>query len=224
MRILLMLPLLLLPLTARAERLTVVELFTSQGCSSCPPADAVLAELSRSDPAILPLGLHITYWDRLGWKDPYSLPAATERQREASNRLRLDYVYTPQMVVDGRLQAVGSDRSAVRRLIAQARAEAGPAVPLTLAADPGGLRLSAGPGAGRGTLLVVGFDAQHVTPVKAGENGGRTLTQVNVVRALSPVGAWTGKATEIVVPRPAGERAAVLLQGEDGRILAAAAL
>ena len=224
MRTPLLLLLVLLPLSARAERLTVVELFTSQGCSSCPPADAVLAELARTDPGLLPLGMHITYWDRLGWKDPFSLPAATERQREASSRLRLDYVYTPQMVVDGTLQAVGSDRSAVRQIIAKARAGRGPGVALSIVADAAGLRVTAGEGAGRGKLLLVGFDAQHSTPVKAGENGGRTLAEVNVVRALTPVGAWSGQRVDMVVPRPAGERAAVLLQAEDGRILGAAAL
>lgn len=223
MRILLAL-LIMLPLAARAERLTVIELFTSQGCSSCPPADAVLAELARTDPGLLALGLHITYWDRLGWKDPYALQAATQRQREVSARLEMDHVYTPQMVVDGRLQAVGSDRAAVRRLIAKARAERPAPVALDLVADPAGLRIAAGAGAGSGTLIVVGFDPQHMTAVRSGENGGRTLTHTNVVRALAPAGAWSGQALALTVARPPGERTAVLLQADDGRILSAAVL
>ena len=222
------LPLLLilqtLPQQARAERLTVVELFTSQGCSSCPPADAILAELASNDPALLPLGMHITYWDRLGWKDPYSLPAATQRQRDASARLALDYIYTPQLVVNGRHQAVGSDRAAVHQAIARARSDAGPTIDLMITPDPGGVRIKAGAGPGQGTLILVGFDRQHLTPVRAGENNGRTLTEVNVVRALAPGGPWTGKPMELVLPRPPGDRVAALLQGSDGQILAATTL
>jgi hypothetical protein len=223
MRILILIPLFCAMVAApvRAERLTVVELFTSQGCSSCPPADALLADLARTDPTLLPLGLHVTYWDRLGWKDPYSLPAATRRQRDFSAQMRLDTVYTPQIVVDGRHEAVGLDRDAVRRAIAAARAEPAAAT-LSLVAGPDGLRMRAGPGSEAGTLVLVGFDRQHATAVRAGENGGRTLTEVNVVRSLAPVGSWSGEAIDLVLPRPSGERAAVLLQAPDGRILAAA--
>ena len=219
------LPLLLLLLTtpALAERLVVVELFTSQGCSSCPPADAALAELAK-DASILPLGLHVTYWDRLGWKDPYSLPAATERQRAASARLGLDTVYTPQMLIDGRFDAVGSDRRAVAAALAAARADRGTEVPLSIAPEGGGVRVRLGAGAGQGTVLLVGFDARHTTPVRAGENGGRTLTEVNVVRAIAPVATWAGQAAELSAARPAGERVAVLLQSKDGRMLATAVL
>ena len=219
MRILIAL-LLLVPLSARgAERLTVVELFTSQGCSSCPPADALLAELAAGDPGVLPLGMHVTYWDRLGWKDPFSLPAATERQHAASARAGLDHVYTPQVVVDGVRQGVGSDAREVRRLIAAARSERREGVAVNVLATDAGVVVTAGAGAGRGTLLVVGFDARHVTAVGRGENGGRTLTEVNVVRAIVPAGAWSGGAVSFAVPRPAGEKVAVLLQAADGRIL-----
>ncbi len=220
--------LLLLPLAARAEapaRPTVVELFTSQGCSSCPPADALLTRLQQADPDVLPLDLHVTYWDRLGWKDPFSFADVTARQRRYSARFGQDSVYTPQLVVDGRYQAIGSDVDAVHQAIMRARAAAA-AVPLSLVQEPAGLRVraGAGPGAARGTLLLVGFDRAHTTPVRGGENGGRTLTEVNVVRALAPAGAWSGQAVDLVAPRPEGERVAVLLQGEDGRILGAATL
>ncbi len=205
-------------------RLTVVELFTSQGCSSCPPADALLAELATADSSLLPLGLHVTYWDRLGWKDPYSFAGATERQRAFSSRLKLETVYTPQVVVDGRLEVVGSDRAAVRRAIGAVRAAPRAGVALALSAAPGGVTVHAGAGEGRGMLLLVGFDRQHTTPVRAGENGGRTLTEVNVVRAIAPAGTWDGAALDLVAPRPLGERTALLLQAEDGRILGAVAL
>ena len=222
------LPALLFTLAAAAPAqaagpLLVVELFTSQGCSSCPPADALLSELARSDATLLPLGLHVTYWDRLGWKDPYSLPAATERQRRYGMQLGLSNVYTPQMVIGGLREAVGSDRSAVRTALVKARQDAA-SVPLTLAADAAGLRVQAGPGTGAATLYLVGFDPAHTTPVRAGENGGRTLTEVNVVRSFAPVGTWHGTPVSTTLPRPPGERAAVLLQADDGRILGAAAL
>lgn len=212
---------------AHAASPVVVELFTSQSCSSCPPADALLAELSRTRTDILALDFHVTYWDRLGWRDPFSLPAATERQRRYNALWQRDNVYTPQLVAGGRHQAIGSDRPAMLAAIAAAVAD-GPAVPLRLEAAPGGVVLHAGAGTGpgplTGTLLLVGFDPSYTTRVGGGENGGRTLTEVNVVRAIAPAGARRGQATSITAPRPAGGRVAVLLQADDGRILAAATL
>src|SRR5579859_3682195 len=103
----------LLGTAAHAEdRLAVVELFTSQGCSSCPPADALLGELARRGDVIA-LAYHVDYWDNLGWKDPFASRASTERQRSYSHALRLSGIYTPQMVIDGAVDAVGSDRRAV---------------------------------------------------------------------------------------------------------------
>jgi len=201
----------------------VVELFTSQSCSSCPPADALLAELSRTRPDILALDFHVTYWDRLGWKDPYSLPQATQRQRHYSELWGGDSVYTPQLVAGGRHQAVGSDRAEVLAAVAAA-ADDGPAVPLRVARDAAGLVLEAGAGHGAGTLLLIGFDPIHTTHVGGGENGGRTLTEVNVVRSITPVGAWVGDAVSLHAAQPAGERTAVLLQAENGRMLASALL
>src|SRR5208282_5788557 len=117
------------------ERPIVVELFTSEGCSSCPPADALLAELAgRSD--VLALSFHVDYWDRLGWKDPFSSPDATRRQHGYADLLGLATVYTPQMIVDGRWQAVGSDRSEVERALGSAR-RSRDEVPVTLAVDHG---------------------------------------------------------------------------------------
>ena len=214
------------PQAARAASPVVVELFTSQSCSSCPPADALLAELSRTRPDILALDMHVTYWDRLSWKDPFSLPEATQRQRGYAGLWEEGGVYTPQLVAGGRHQAIGSDRAAVRAAIEKAKADTAGAVPLRLARGPGGLQVQVGagpdPGRGEATLLLVGYDPEHTTSVRGGENSGRTLTEVNVVRSLSYVGKWRGQAISLRVPAPAGKRAAVLLQAADGRILGAA--
>jgi hypothetical protein len=200
---------------------TVIELFTSQSCSSCPPADALLAELGRTRPDLLALDFHVDYWNRLAWADPYSLAAATERQRRYAGVFGGAGVYTPQMVIGGVRQAVGSDRAAVAAALAQAQASRAPPVPLEVAWSGGRLSVSVGAGAEGATLWLVGFDAQHVTPVGRGENAGRVLTEVNVVRSLQEVGRWRGTPVRIDLAPPAGERGAVLLQANDGRILGA---
>ena len=124
---------------------TVVELFTSQGCSSCPPADAFLTDLAHQRHDVLPLAFHVTYWDYLGWKDPYSLAAATARQREYARHLGDDGVYTPQMVVDGTTGFVGSDRALGLKAIAAAAAKS---VPVSVTRDgqiPAGQGRAPGP-------------------------------------------------------------------------------
>src|SRR6516162_7545054 len=130
---------------ARAgERPVLVELFTSEGCSSCPPADALLAELA-SRPDVLALSFHVDYWDRLGWKDPYSSREATARQNRYATLLDLATVYTPQIVVDGKWQAVGSDRADVEHALDRARRSL-KEIPVTLALDHGNALISMGPG------------------------------------------------------------------------------
>lgn len=209
--------------TNAAGRPIVVELFTSEGCSSCPPADALLAELA-AQPDVLALSLHIDYWDRLGWKDPYSSAEATERQRRYARLLDLGGVYTPQMVVDGRWQAVGSDRSAVENALAKARGGRAP-VPMTLALDRGRAQvgLGAGGNAGPAAIWLIGFDRRRVDAIAGGENSGRTLTHVDVVRGFAKIGRFTGSASTIAVPVPwRADRIAAILQASDGRILGAA--
>ena len=209
----------------------VVELFTSQGCSSCPPADAYLGELAGRD-GVLALSMHVDYWNALGWKDPFSSPEVTARQRAYANTLGGRYVYTPQMVVGGRAHAVGSDRAKIERLIAEARQAAPRGPDLALIHDPAGrvvVRVGAAPAAGPARLWLVAFDDRHATPVPSGENTGRTLTNSNVVRALRPIGTWSGAAKEVSVDIAAEIAAgygncAVLLQLDSGAILAAAAM
>ncbi|HEY4043693.1 MAG TPA: DUF1223 domain-containing protein, partial [Rhodopila sp.] len=199
----------------------VVELFTSQGCSSCPPADAFLTDLARQRRDVLPLAFHVTYWDYLGWKDPYALDAATARQREYARHLGDDGVYTPQMVVDGGKGFVGSSRAEGLGAIAAAGRKI---VPVSVMRDGASLLVKVGPGSGTAQVILVGFDPAHETPVGRGENSGRTLHETNIVRSLTPLGGWTGAAVTLRPAPPAGEGFAVLLQAEDGRIIGAARL
>ena len=204
-----------------AERPVVVELFTSQGCSSCPPADALLATLADR-PEVLALAFHVDYWNRLGWVDPFSSAWATARQSAYATQMGSSQVYTPQAVVDGGRDVVGSDRAALDLAIAAARRD--PSVPLTLTASDAALQVAVDPAAPADAVLwLVGFDDRHETPVRRGENAGRTLVDRNVVRSLARLDGWSPGGT-IAAARPEGDRAAVLLQAADGRILGAARL
>ena len=214
------------PTSAWAEPpgpLVVVELFTSQGCSSCPPADALLSELTRR-PDILPLAFHVTYWNSLGWRDPFSLEAATARQRAYQRQLATDTIYTPQMIVDGRIDVVGSDRAAVAEAINRALAQTTQPVPLSLTRTAQGLHAQLGAGAGEAAVLLIGFDSRHRTAIPRGENAGRQLAESNVVRSIETLAAWTGQPLAITRGLPDGERTAVILQAFDGHVLASAQL
>ncbi|MCJ2072624.1 DUF1223 domain-containing protein [Methylobacterium sp. J-030] len=207
---------------AAAERPVVVELFTSQSCSSCPPAEAVIGRLAHQGGEVLPLAFHVTYWNHLNWRDPYALTAATARQDAYAARLG-GPSYTPQAVIDGTVGLVGSDEAAVRAAVARARA-AGPGIPVALARQGDRLEVRVGAGAGAAQVLLVGFDPSHTTRVLRGENAGRTLEQANVVRSIHDLGRWSGSAATFAAARPEGDTAAVLLQAADGRILGAARL
>jgi hypothetical protein len=208
--------------TAQAQQApVVVELFTSQGCSSCPPADAFLTDLAHQRGDVLPLAFHVTYWDSLGWKDPYSLDAATARQRQYARHLGDDGVYTPQMVVDGTTGFVGSSR--LQGLSAISGAAPKP-VPVSLNRDGQNLLINVGAGSGQAAVLLIGFDPAHETQIGRGENSGRKLLESNIVRSLTPIATWTGSAVALHQAPPAGEGFAVLLQAEDGRIIGAAKL
>lgn len=202
-------------------RPVVVELFTSQGCSSCPPADALLRELARRGDVIA-LGFHISYWDRLGWKDPLSNQASTDRQKAYARRLS-GRVYTPQIVVEGTSEAIGSDRGAVFGAMRAARRET--VAPISFAADRRSVAI--GPrtdaGAGKGEVLLVRFAQRRTTNVSAGENAGRVLEDANGVTGVTMLGAWNGSAQRIDIEPPgAGEGVAVLVQAPDGTMLGAA--
>jgi hypothetical protein len=210
--------LVMLALPAAADpRPVVVELFTSQGCSSCPPADALLGELVRRADVVA-LGFHISYWDRLGWKDPLSSQGSTERQKTYARRFHTP-VYTPQLVVDGTSEMVGSDRDAVLGALRAARPEA--IAPVAFAADRRSVAIDAGEGGGE--VLLVRFIQRQTTDVAAGENAGRTLRDANGVKSSERIGTWDGARREFQIEPPAaGEGLAVIVQAPDGKMLGAA--
>ncbi len=189
----------------------VVELFTSQGCNSCPPADALLGELA-GQPGVIALEMHIDYWDYIGWKDPYADPALTKRQRTYAKRLNQRYVYTPQMVIDGRINVIGSQRSKVLEAVETA-ASSRKALDVRFVEDEGGkIVIPAGhaPDGGAAVWLAV-FDRQHDTEVLRGENAGRKLSNYHVVRQLTRIGTWHGEHLEIPF-----DMAAATALGRDG--------
>ena len=175
------------------SRPAVVELFTSQGCSSCPPTDAYIGELAqRSD--VLALTFHVQYWDDLGWRDRFGLPAATSRQSSYSHVLRLATVYTPQVVIDGRADFVGSDRKSIGSSLASPRT----GVPVTIAVSDGQVMVDVGAqsDAAPCDVLLVAYLRTAVSPIGRGENAGHTLKEFNIVRDLRTLGRWAGEARQ----------------------------
>ena len=215
------------PATSAAP--VVVELFTSQGCNSCPPADAFLGELAqRSD--LIALAFHVDYWNYIGWKDPFSSPEATQRQRDYTRSLGLSSVYTPQMVIDGSFDAVGSNRTQVNRAIAAASQRG--KIPIAISADAAGSWHAIIPAAQidqSATVWLALYDRQHVTPVKRGENAGATLTEYNIVREFRRIGQWNGAKLDLPLDFGATDLAnpgfAIIVQaGASGPVLGATLL
>ena len=202
------------------QRPVVVELFTSQGCSSCPPADTYLSELSRERPDVLPLAFHVTYWDGLGWKDPFSFEEATQRQASYAAQLGKG-TYTPQMVIDGRAVLVGSDRRSAEAAIAAEKQAGVTSAALSASQRGRDISITVGAGGGKASVILIGYDAEHHTAIGRGENGGRTLTESNIVRSVQKIGQWTGAPLVLNAPLQAGERAAVILEAPDGSIVGA---
>jgi hypothetical protein len=218
-------------LATEAQPLVVVELFTSQGCSSCPPADRYLGEIARR-PDVLALSWHVDYWNYIGWTDPFASRIATERQRGYSHHLNMRYVYTPQMVINGVSEGVGSERQTINPLI-NAAAEDKVQRPHVAVARDLDRKLSIQVGAGNtgepATVWLIGFDREHATRVLHGENEGQTLLEYQIVRTCAAIATWQGKALDVTVN--AGDvggdgDVAVLVQlgGGTGRIVGAALL
>lgn len=205
----------------------VVELFTSQGCSSCPPADAFLTEL-RATPGIIALTYHVDYWDYLGWKDTLGGPEFSQRQYDyAKARGDMD-VYTPQMIINGGRHVVGSQKDNVRAAIAGARQQTWP-VRVTLGENGREITVELGAGAKEdATLWLLPLVPLMSVKILKGEIAGREIEYRNVVRKILPAGMWTGKPDRLVLPRdgvlaPECTGCVALLQkGKAGPVLGAA--
>jgi hypothetical protein len=209
----------------------VVELFTSQSCSSCPPADKVFGEVIQRD-GVLGLAFHVDYWNYLNWKDTFSSPEATRRQYDYATSLHSSQVYTPQMIVNGKhVVSAGSPEKLVK-VMSEAGAEKSLPVAVAAELDGGRLVVTAGAGSGEANLVLAIFDENETVNVERGENGGKQITYHNSVTGLRTIGMWKGKALEVELPRKeyltkAGQGCAVLLQritpqGTPGEIIGAA--
>lgn len=187
---------------AQAQTRGVIELFTSQGCSSCPPADKLLAELAR-DPSLIALSWHINYWDYLGWKDTFSQPAFTARQKAYSGVRGDRNIYTPQAIVNGVRQMVGSNHSEIDAAMSSKRGSE-LTVPITFDSAGSSVRVSigaapiGGPSSGTVYLLPV-FRSREIT-IRRGENASHAITYTNVVRSVSELASWAGEAISVDVP------------------------
>jgi hypothetical protein len=174
----------------------VVELFTSQGCSSCPPADALLGELARK-PNIVALAYHVDYWDQLGWKDPFSIPEAAQRQRGYVKRLSRSGAFTPQAVVSGDTSLIGSNRQEMKEAIVADR----DALAIKLSKVGANLSISLPERWNEPMdVNVISYLDHATTKVARGENARRSLHEVNIVRSFKRVGSWSGKPTQMNVP------------------------
>lgn len=220
------------PSAQAGERLTVVELFTSQGCPLCPTADAFLGKLAQRDD-VLALSFHVGYWDYIGWPDPFAQPAYTRRQENYLELFNLPYVFTPQMVVDGRIQASGNKKDEILQGIESARGMDRERIGVELtriSANQVRIRIPMEDAVYRGEaeIVLIRFDEKKETVVTSGENAGKTLVNFNVVREMRPVADWNGEAVDMVqrladLDAPGGDFCAVIIQERaQGRILGAA--
>jgi hypothetical protein len=204
---------------ADASHPAVVELFQSQGCSSCPPANANLNALSqRAD--VLALSFSVTYWDSLGWKDTFAKGQFTDRQYQYAHAMHKQNVYTPQVVVNGLIAGVGAEPGEMETLIGRAERRSGPSVAIT----GGSVEIGAAPPQAADVWLVR-YDSRTIeVPVLRGENAGKTLPHRNIVREMVRLGGWSGQAERFELPAgDPGLSTAVLVQTSGaGPILAAA--
>jgi hypothetical protein len=178
-------------------RPVVVELFTSEGCSSCPPAEAYIGQLSaRAD--VVALAFHVDYWDELGWRDRFELAQSVKRQNIYARNLHHSSVYTPQLVIDGRSDAVGADGNAVARALAAPRTS----VPLSVSLHGAEVLVDVGaqPQSGGCDVLLIAYLRHAVSAIGRGENAGRNLEEFNIVREVRTLGAWKGEPKAFRVP------------------------
>ncbi|ALG90129.1 MULTISPECIES: DUF1223 domain-containing protein [Actibacterium] len=215
------------PLRAESDAPVVIELFTSQGCSSCPPADALLGELSKRED-IIALALHVDYWDYIGWKDKFASPAFTNRQKAYARAAGSRTIYTPQMIVGGADHLMGYRPMDLADLIQAHRAAARP-VTLRLRRDGGGLIVQAAserPLDKEVVLQLVSYIPEKTVAITRGENAGRTVRYSNIVTSLTPVARWDGRTPLAMRFEMADDAPVVAILQETGAgpIIAAARL
>ena len=201
---------------------TVVELFTSQSCSSCPPADKVLGELSQNA-NVIALGYHVTYWNHLHWVDTLSMEESTELQREVNGAKNSSRIYTPQLVVNGREDFVGYQRSKIFNHISKNKITIRP-IKITNNNDSLSLNIPKLPNLYPNlNLMIVGFDNTHTQKILRGENRGLTAAYSNPVDNIKYVRNWNGKSGEINIPisKPSKGYAVIIRSGKGGEIVAA---
>jgi hypothetical protein len=218
-------------------RPTVVELYTSEGCSSCPPAEAQIGRLAQR-PDVIALAFHVDYWDDLGWRDRFGLPESVVRQRQYARTLHLSSVYTPQLVIDGRRDVVGGGADGGIGNSTPGGTPGGtpgstpggtPGVPLDFSVHNGSLTITLGaqPQPTACDVVLVGYLSEAASRVTRGENAGRELHEFNIVRSVRPLGSWQGEERTFSVPLTAlaadATGAVVLVQQHDqGPIVGAA--
>ena len=216
-----------------ADRATVVELFTSQGCNSCPPADALLLELIERAAAenLIVLGFHVDYWDYLGWADTMADPAMTERQHAYMRAMDLPSIYTPQMIVGGTVDVIGSDRAAVEAglLEDRGRTVAGPRIVwFEMQEDGPYLRVGAGDFDGIADVWLIVYGPEVPVEIRRGENAGKNITYGNVVQSIHHLGSWRGSDADFALPGDVGDdglgRVALIQMEGRGPIVATARL
>ena len=217
---------------AATQQPVVLELFTSQGCSSCPPADALLRQLSANDPSLLPLSFHVHYWDYLGWKDPFSSESNTNRQRGYAHSLSAGQVFTPQLIVNGGSSAIGSQEGEVREAIAHAK-QTPASVDVSITPDPATGKLTVAFTAMGQTALHsdadiwgISFNRHSKTNVANGENSGRMLESMNNVIEIKRLGVWHSSDAHLTLqldPVTEDGTTIIVQATQQGRILGAAA-
>lgn len=215
--------------------LVVVELFTSQGCASCPPADKILSELNQQSD-ILALSYFVDYWNYLGWEDTFAQKGCTIRQKKYSRALGKSGVYTPQMVVQGTSDIVGSRKAQVQEMVDSARQKAvkkakdAPKITFDPMGDMIDLKVSAGPHGKNATIWIIGYDYEKTVDIKWGEQGGNRRRYHNVVQSIKRIGSWMGEEIKLTLSKkdigavPYDAYAVILQEDETGPIVAAAKL
>ncbi len=209
----------------------VIELFTSQGCSSCPPADALLQEYSTQE-NVVALSYGVDYWDYLGWKDTLASPENTRRQQNYASHAGRANVFTPEAMINGKYSVVGSDQRAITEAFRKSHADQQQQVEISIAQMHGKVvvRLNGPANLGEAVIWLVRFDREHEVEIKRGENRGRKITYHNVVRDFHSIGMWRGEAVEIALMQEdlvngGRDGCAILVQkSRNGPILGAVAM